>query len=169
VAGIPIVMLLCWAAAVGYFDLRYRRIPNALSLGAVAAAVVWLSLCHKSLTGAPVSSALQAAGVSLLLTLPAYALKRLGAGDVKYLTALGLLTSLPITLNTFVIGALCGGMVSLIWLVAPPLLSGMQQLGACSARWALRAAKPLKMRRMPFGTLLTIGLFGSLWLSRQSS
>jgi prepilin peptidase CpaA len=82
-------MFAMLAIAVGY-DLRERRIPNALVLALLLSGLAF------SLTGLPAAGAAPGlrgaiAGVAagLALTLPLYALHALGAGDAKLLAALG--------------------------------------------------------------------------------
>jgi prepilin peptidase CpaA len=158
------LLLALWACSIAYFDARYRRIPNVLSLGAWLVAVFVLLARHASLTGAAPFSALAAAGVGLLLTLPAYVARKLGAGDVKYMVAIGLLTSWSITLTCFVVAALCGGLVGALWLALPA------RLNALPGQWQARmpgvmrwAAIPLKERRVAYGALLSLGLVFGLW------
>jgi prepilin peptidase CpaA len=163
-------LLALWAIAVTYFDARFRRIPNLLSLGAWGLAASVLIGKGASLTGAPTGSATMAAGVALLLTLPGYLTNRLGAGDVKYFAAIGLLTSLPMTLITFVIAALTGGLIVFLWAVLPslaPMLPGrlVSRLSPNILHWALI---PIRERRMPYGALLSLGLIVSIWMERAS-
>ena len=68
------------------FDLRRRRIPNALTFGAAAAGL--LTAC---VTGGPPALGSSALGwlVGLAVFMPVYALGGMGAGDVKLLAALG--------------------------------------------------------------------------------
>lgn len=160
----PTLLIALWACSIAYFDARYRRIPNVLSLGAWLLAAVVLLTRHTSMTGEPVSSALFAAGFGLLVTLPAYALKKLGAGDVKFLVGIGLLTSLPVTMACFLVAALCGGLLAVFWLNLPILLNTLP------ARWRPRskgfgdwAGMPVQDRRMAYGTLLAFGLISALW------
>ena len=74
------------ATAACVYDLRSRRIPNALTFGAAAAA------CAAALaTGGSAALVSSMTGwlVGLLLFLPVYALGGMGAGDVKLLAAIG--------------------------------------------------------------------------------
>ena len=81
------VLAAVWVAAVAcVVDLRTRRVPNALTFGAAAVALV------ARIAGGGASGALDAVfgwsvGVALLLV--PYALGGMGAGDVKLLAALG--------------------------------------------------------------------------------
>lgn len=99
-----------WALLVAWFDLRDRRVPNALSLGGLAAAIVWLVLTGATLTGDTPKAAFLAFGLALLLTGPGYALKMLGAGDVKLLAAFAVMSGLSHLLVTVAVAGLTAGM-----------------------------------------------------------
>ena len=74
------------AAIACVFDLRTRRIPNALTFGAALAALLF----HRFIGGT--EGAMVAAGgwvVGLCLFLPFFAMRGMGGGDVKLLAALG--------------------------------------------------------------------------------
>jgi prepilin peptidase CpaA len=68
------------------FDLRTRRIPNALTLTAALAALVF-SIVTGGVRGA--ASSLTGWCVATLIWLPVYALGGMGAGDVKLIAAIG--------------------------------------------------------------------------------
>ena len=67
-------------------DLRYRRIPNLLTVG-MAALGVALSTVHASSIG--VAQAFGGLAVGLLLMLPGFLIGATGGGDVKLFAALG--------------------------------------------------------------------------------
>jgi prepilin peptidase CpaA len=162
-------LLVAWAGSIGYFDARYRRIPNVLSLGAWCVAVALLLLRHTSLTGADWPHALLAGGLALLLTLPGYAWRKLGAGDVKYLVAIGLLTSVSVTLTCFVVTAFAGGLIAVAWLLLQqmaPFIPAVVTKG--NERLASWLVKPARERRMPYGTLMTLGLYTALWMDSRA-
>ncbi|MDX1394071.1 MAG: prepilin peptidase [Gemmatimonadota bacterium] len=73
--------------AVGavWFDVRERRIPNALTVGALAAALVLRAPQGLDALGGGLLGALLAFG----LALPFFLVGGLGGGDVKLLTAVG--------------------------------------------------------------------------------
>jgi prepilin peptidase CpaA len=165
VLHLPTALLAVWVCSIAYFDARYRRIPNVLSLGAWLVAACVLLTKQTSLTGASASSALLAAGAGFAATWPAYAVRKLGAGDVKLMVAIGLLTSLSVALHTFVIAALLGGGLALLWMNAALLMSTLPPSWAsASSRLGRWAAVPIKQRRMAYGSLLAVGLLGALWL-----
>ena len=91
-------------------DFRSRRIPNVLTFGASAAAIVFFGLTN-GWAGSLWSLAGWAVGCGLFL--PWFLLGGMGAGDVKLLAALGAwmgpVALLPIVLLSSVVGAIIGG------------------------------------------------------------
>ena len=103
------LLLLLLAASI--CDLRTRRIPNVLTFGGAALALLYsLAAPHH---GVGPLRALGGLGLGLALMLPLYLLRAMGAGDVKLMGALALATSPPYVLGTF-IGA---GITVLAWLL----------------------------------------------------
>lgn len=82
IASAAFVVLLACAT---WFDVRLRRIPNALTLSGL---VVALGLRGLAGTDAFLAGA-AGAGLALLVALPPFALRVLGGGDVKLLAAVG--------------------------------------------------------------------------------
>ena len=166
---VPTLLLTGWACSIAYFDVRFRRIPNMLSLGAWVIATSILVAQRVSLLGAPASSALLGAGLALLLTLPGYMTRRLGAGDVKYLVAIALLTSFDTTLWCFIVAALAGGLAAVLWLNAH---NAARLIPDRAKVWRTRLtqwSEATDMRsRMPFGPLLSLGLIVVLWVGPRS-
>ncbi|AGA34148.1 prepilin peptidase; typeII/IV secretion [Thioalkalivibrio nitratireducens DSM 14787] len=160
------VAAVAWAALCGWLDLHTRRLPNALTLGAagVGALVLLLrgeTLLHQASPG----SALLAFGLALVLTLPGYALGRLGAGDVKLLAAMALLGGLTALLWAFVVGAFAAVIVfagwSLFWRI---------QFMPSVYRWVSRAGGPVpdpRTVRIPFAPGLALGFALSLPLASR--
>ncbi|MFJ4154607.1 A24 family peptidase [Pseudomonas sp. NPDC089752] len=107
------IVLLMWLALCTEQDIRQRQIADLLTLGAAAAALVWLFVTGHSWIGADPSDAGWALAIVMLLTLPGYMLGRFGADDVKLMGALALATSPQYVLGTF-IGA---GVSVLLWLL----------------------------------------------------
>lgn len=143
-------LLLCAGA-----DLRWRKLPNIVTLGAYLPAMLSLILFHQSLLGATAFSALAGWLLAVFLTLPAYSIHWLGAGDVKMLSALGLMTSWPFLLMTFAIAGLLSGAVALFWLF---LQRSLPYLNMKLARWdqQLPAIPVLQGKALPFGALLAV-------------
>jgi prepilin peptidase CpaA len=89
-------------------DLRFRRIPNWLTMGGLA---LGLAL---HITGGQWMSSLQGIGLALLVHLPLFALRVLGGGDVKLMMAIGALVGPRHWLTIFAFNAVLGGLFALI-------------------------------------------------------
>ncbi|MTI63503.1 prepilin peptidase [Methylophaga sp.] len=144
-----------WLMLCGYVDLRSRRLPNLLTLGAHLPAITALIIFHQSLMGEPLLSAVYAWLLALLLTLPAYAVRWLGAGDVKMLSALALMTGWQFLLLSFVIAGLLAGIIVLLWLLAQ---RSFPYLNLKLARWdsQIPPVAVLNGKALPFGGLLAV-------------
>jgi prepilin peptidase CpaA len=96
--------------------------------------------------------------LALAFTLPGYAARRLGAGDVKLMTALALATDGRLVLGTF-IGA---GLASVCWLLlAPRVWLHMSQ----GLRNHLRYLGPGTSNKQPFAPFVLLGFLLSLaWI-----
>ncbi|AMR80432.1 A24 family peptidase [Cupriavidus nantongensis] len=99
-----ITALLC--AATLYTDFAYRRVPNLLL--AIAVLALGLALVAGQATEPPLAARLIGAGLGLAVTLPVYALGRMAAGDVKFLTVAGLFTGPQGLVVAWVVGSLLG-------------------------------------------------------------
>lgn len=94
-------------AIVAYCDLRYMRIPNALSLIAIAVFVVVSVIVPP----ADLWPRVAVAGIVLALGLTAFAFRMIGGGDVKFLSAMMLsvpTSGLLIFANVFSASMLAG-------------------------------------------------------------
>jgi prepilin peptidase CpaA len=92
-------------------DMRTRRVPNVLT-GGIAALGLLLAVLHAT----PVSpmSALGGIAVGLAVMLPGHLIGATGAGDVKFLAALGALLGPKGVLMAFVYTAIAGGVLALL-------------------------------------------------------
>ncbi len=110
--------LALWAALIAGFDLATRRVPNlALALVAVPALLA-LALTGEGLLGVDWRASLLGLALALALTLPGYALGKLGAGDCKFASLLGLLLGAQATVVFLLAAALALSlMAALTWLV----------------------------------------------------
>src|SRR5690242_14118076 len=98
--------LVAALAAATVTDLRARRIPNAITL---SAAMLGLSL-NTALRGPDgLALSLEGAGLALAALLPLFALRGMGAGDVKLMAAIGALKGPEFLIYTFAWAALFGG------------------------------------------------------------
>ncbi|CAH1746292.1 Peptidase_A24 domain-containing protein [Thauera humireducens] len=131
-----------WSLAIAASDWRERRIPNALLAPAAVLALIALSIQGASPLGASGLAVAKGAGLALLLTLPGYLLRALGAGDVKLLFVIALLGGVWMMLGSFAIGALLTAAGGLVGLKVRSLLG----------------LDPKQGRHLPFGSALAVGL-----------
>ena len=144
------VVIFLWLFLCALQDARQRQIANRLTLGMALLALIYLLWSGSTWLGASLAQGLGAFAVALLLTLPGYALGRLGAGDVKLLAALALGTG-PV----YVLGSLIGSaLASLLWLVIAPRLWPLMGQGL---RDQLRHLAPGASNKLPFAPFLLTG------------
>ncbi|PKH15789.1 prepilin peptidase [Pseudomonas fluorescens] len=149
------VVVLLWLMVCAVQDTRQRLLANRLTLGVALLAGIYLFWTGSTWLGASVGQGLWAFVLALLLTLPGYALSRLGAGDVKLLAALALVSDAE-----YVLGAFIGAAgASVLWLLLAPKLWPLmsQRLTDCLGHLA---AEPSK--KLPFAPFLLVG-FALVW------
>lgn len=150
-----------WAVFVAASDLRRRRIPNLLSLGAVGMALLVLVTHGSSALGGSVVSAALATGIAIALTLPAYIGRVLGAGDVKLAVAMGLLSDVATFGAGFVVGAIFAG----VWAATCQVMRRIPFLvRPCSPRHVRDGTPAATRRTVPFGAALCAGFTVSVLL-----
>lgn len=108
--AMTILMAAVLLAAV-VWDSRARRIPNALTLGAVAVGVLLNGIRDG---GAGVMFALAGAGVGTAVFLVPFVLGGIGGGDVKLLAAVGSIQGPRFVFVTFLCTAIVGGLAALV-------------------------------------------------------
>ncbi|MHC8322532.1 prepilin peptidase [Pseudomonas sp. GB2N2] len=150
--------LLIWLTLCAAQDIRERHIANALTLGAGVLALGYLCLTGATWLGADAAQGGGAFLLALAFTFPGYALRRLGAGDVKLMTALGLATDGMHVLGTF-IGA---GFATILWLLlAPKVWPYMSQ----RLSHHLRYLEPGTSNKQPFAPFVLTGFLLTLaWI-----
>jgi prepilin peptidase CpaA len=106
----PTLFILLSATVAGYFDFRWRRIPNWLVGATVVLSLGW-HIWASGWTGLLMSGGGLLAGIALLL--PLFLLRGMGAGDVKFFGAIGAAVTYKHILSVFVIAALIAGVMAL--------------------------------------------------------
>jgi len=100
-----------------YYDIRYRRIPNWLTLPCV---IVGFAL--NAFLEPPVWHGLGDAGLGVLLALlfnfPLYLLHARGAGDVKLLAGIGALVGWRDWIAIFILSGILGGVLAVILMLS---------------------------------------------------
>jgi prepilin peptidase CpaA len=114
--GVEVILLtLVLAAAV--YDVRYRRIPNWITVGGVLIGLALNSFIGRNdiAPGWPgLRFSLVGLGVGFGVYLVFYALHAMGAGDVKLMAAVGAVVGWQDWFGIFVITAIVGGMMAII-------------------------------------------------------
>lgn len=152
-------------------DLDAHRIPNPLvAWGALAALVASVAP-----GGIGLASALAGFFLGLLALLPLYALRALGAGDVKLMAAVGAFTgpqALPLTLlATFIAGGLMTVLVTLHRGTALRLMRNVRDM-LCNAWWRLACREvpvlepsSVSAGKMPYALAIAAGAWCQLALN----
>jgi prepilin peptidase CpaA len=148
-AFVPVLVAAALVAAA--FDVRCRRIPNALS-GALAIAGIAVAGTTRGLPGVGVALAT----LAVVLAVGTYAFARgwFGGGDVKLIAA-GCCGLVPAhAVDFFLYTALCGGLLSLYALVSSRRI----------AMVLLTRTLPQTAERLPYAVAVTGGAL-LLWVA----
>jgi prepilin peptidase CpaA len=163
-----IVISIGLAACV--FDVRTRRIPNALTLSAAVAGLLY-HLATSGVTGVQTAAAGWLLG--LLLLLPYFALGGMGGGDVKLVAALGAWLGPWETFWLAMYAGIAGGVLGLIVALAHRCLRRtMTNVSAIVGHWAtagIRAVPGMTLDtsqspRLAFAIPILAGTMVTLWL-----
>ena len=107
--GAAVLVALLVAAAV--IDWRTYRIPNWLTVGGMVFGLIYNTVSvqpwHDGLLGA-----LAGLGVGLVILLPLYALRVMGAGDVKLMAMVGAIVGLPDIVHAALYSLIVGGIAA---------------------------------------------------------
>ena len=111
-----VAALLILVIAASVFDVRSRRIPNWVSVAGALVGIGLNAFLADSPSGAwfALKGLLLGFGVYFLL----YALRAMGAGDVKLMAAVGSIVGWQNWFGIFIITAILGGLMALILVVA---------------------------------------------------
>lgn len=148
------------AGALGatIIDLRTRRIPNTLT---AAMAGIGIGLAATGMSGLSVWASMAGFALGLALMIPGHALGATGAGDVKFMAAVGAIVGAPMVISAFLFTAVAGGVLALAVAVRrrrlAATLAGTGRLIAAPAnvRGEIRQAAPVS--RFAYGPAIAIG------------
>lgn len=107
-------LLLLWAVVIAGIDGWQRRVPNVLLLALLVLAVVWLVWCGQGLLMGAWPASLLGSAMALVVTLPGYAVKKFGAGDVKLAAVIGFVLGWPQVSWALLLAGLLLGVASLL-------------------------------------------------------
>ncbi len=92
-------------------DIKYQKIPNAITAPAIVAGILYHITCNASSTGFFFSLKGLLAGLGVLF-IP-FLMGGIGGGDVKFLGAIGSWLGISSVFSIFLYGALIGGIIAL--------------------------------------------------------
>jgi prepilin peptidase CpaA len=170
--GVLIALLLVGAV----IDVRTYRIPNWLTLPGTAFALIYSVIVPFS----PAAGFLWSLGglfLGVMVMLPMYVLRAMGAGDVKLMAMAGAFLGVDATLQAIVSTLITGGILALGFALyrgaAGRMLGNIRQLamsttvailgGVCPS---LQVTPAASVGKLPYGVSIGIGTIGSM-LARQ--
>jgi prepilin peptidase CpaA len=157
------------AGAACWFDVRTRRIPNLLTFPAAAIGIAAATVAHG---GAGALSSAAGLFVGMLLFFPLFALKGLGAGDVKLMGALGAWLGATTVLGVAFYTSLAGGVLALALIVRHRYGGqAIRNLWLLLTHWRVFGIRPLdaltletsKGPKLPYALPIAVGLALAFW------
>jgi prepilin peptidase CpaA len=171
-------LLLVVVLGAAVYDVRYRRIPNWLSVSGVVFGLALNTFLYQGWPGLRLSLGGLAAGFGVYFAL--YTLRAMGAGDVKLMAAVGAIVGWQDWFGTFLITAIIGGLMALI-LVATKgrVKKTLWNVGFILSE--MRSGRPAYMRKeeldvrspralgLPHGAVIAVGTIFFLALAAHFS
>ena len=164
IASLVLVLLACVP------DVRTRRIPNALTFGAAATALLF----HGATGGwSGLFSSLGGWALGAALFFPIFALRGMGAGDVKLLAAVGAWLGPSDVFKVALITAIAGGVLALlVAFMHGYVTTAFRNLVGLLTYWRVVGPRPhpqvtLEASRGPrlaYAIPIAIGTMVTLWL-----
>ncbi len=165
-----IALLAPLAIIITYYDVRYRRIPNAFVLATLASGVI-INTVYGGWRGALAS--LGGCAIAFMLMFILHVFGAMGAGDVKLFAAVGSLVGAHLVLPTFLVVVLTGGALALLLMlhtgaVRATMHRVLQILVGLLPGWELpRFSVPTDRKHtIPYGVAITFGSLISLAIFR---
>jgi prepilin peptidase CpaA len=161
--------VLLIAAIAVICDVRTRRIPNWLTLPAAALAIVWAAV---TVNAAAAGTAAAGWLVGAALFFPFFALRGMGAGDVKLLAALGAWLGPHESVWLAMFAAMCGGVAGLLVASARGYLrTALANLWLMLTHWRVVGLQPVpgitlkdgNAPRLAYAIPIALGLVCTLW------
>jgi prepilin peptidase CpaA len=156
-----LVLLIPLAIIIIYYDVRYRRIPNAYVLATLISGIT-INAAFGGLRGA--ASSLGGCALAFILIFILHVFGAMGAGDVKLFSAIGAVTGAHLVIPTFLVVVLTGGLLALISVVRAGVVRTtmhrvLQIFVGFLPGWEMpRFSIPAdRSRTVPYGVAITIG------------
>lgn len=169
-ALVNIGLLVPLAIIIGYYDVRYRRIPNAFVLAALAAGLA-MNAIFGGMAG--VAASLGGCALAFILMFMLHIFGAMGAGDVKLFAAIGAVTGAQLVVPTFLVVALTGGLLAVVSIiragtVMTTLHRVLQIFVGMLPGWQMpKFAVPAdRTHTIPYGVAITLGSIISIAIFR---
>ncbi len=168
---VSLLLLIPLTTLITYYDVRYRRIPNAYVLATLFSGLV-LNITVGGWEGGLAS--LKGGALAFVLMLFLHIFSAMGAGDVKLFGAIGAVIGVSLVFQTFLVVLVTGGVLAVIVsarngrlretfnrvkLIFLNLLSGWQPPRFPSP--------PDRSATIPYGVAITFGTLISLMISNH--
>jgi len=164
-------LLVGLTAVVGCLhDLRNRRIPNYLTFGSAALAILYAGV---TAGWAGLGVALAGWAVGIVLFIPFFLLRGMGGGDVKLLAALGAWVGPASLLSITFYTAIAGGVMALVVILwQRKLQSTFRNMWLLLCHWRVSGVRPLDelsldnkdAPRLAYGLPIAVGAMLTIWL-----
>jgi len=155
------LFLIPLAVLVIYYDVRYRRIPNAFVIATLLAGLSF-NLVMGGLSGG--ASSLGGCIFGFILMFMLHIFGAMGAGDVKLFAAIGSVIGAQLVLPTFLIVVITGGVLALVSVLRSGSFSTtmhrvLQIFIGFLPGWQIpKFSVPVDRRlTIPYGAAITIG------------
>ena len=179
------VVLVLVVVIAAVYDVRYRKIPNWLTLSGVLLGLGlnwWVGSQLGPEAGFGVFRAVKGLWLAFVIYFPLYLLRGMGAGDVKLMAAVGALAGAANWFGIFVLTNLLGGIVALVLVLSKGRLrTTMSNLGYMLKEMAFFRAPYMKREELdvknpkavtlPHGVMITLGsiaflIAAAIWAPR---
>ena len=165
------VAIIVLAVAASVYDLRTRRLPNALTFGAAL-----VGFAYQTATGGLSALGFSVAGwlLAVALFFPFFALRGLGAGDVKLLGAFGAwLGPISALYMGFYTGVAGGVMALLVVLARRRVVQTFTNLGSMLMFWSAVGVQPMPnltldsstSPRIAYALPIAVGALVAVWVA----
>jgi prepilin peptidase CpaA len=159
--NVNIAFLVPVAVLITYYDVRYRRIPNAFVLATLAGGLA-INTIFGGLNG--LYQSVGGFALAFVLMFMLHIFGAMGAGDVKLFAAIGAVTGAALVLPTFLVVILTGGLLAFVSIIRAGVFMTtmhrvLQILVGLLPGWEMpRFTVPSDRRHtIPYGVAITIG------------
>src|SRR5262245_37112117 len=112
VSNVAFAALSSGALVATVVDIRVRRIPNALT---ATMAGIGIGLAASGISGVSLVGSVLGFILGFALMLPGHVLGATGAGDVKFMAAVGAIVGPAMVVSAFLFTAVAGGVIEVAW------------------------------------------------------